>query len=55
MSIFHCNGCDKYVDPDKEGYHEMDCGVYFCDTCESNTHMDEYLESMEQLKSLLKE
>ncbi len=42
MSIFHCNGCDKTLDSDNEGYHQIDEGVFYCDECEAKEHSVEY-------------
>lgn len=53
MSIFHCNGCDKTLDSDNEGYHQIDEGVFYCDECEAKEHSIEYQESMKHLRMLL--
>lgn len=50
MSVFHCDGCDKYLDSDESGYHEINVGQYYCDDCESCFHECDFRESMNQLR-----
>lgn len=54
MSTFHCNGCNQWLDSDKEGYHEMDENVFICDMCECRHQEDEFRESMDQFRKMAK-
>ena len=54
MSMFHCNGCDKYLDSDIEGYHEIDEGVFYCDMCECKEHEDDFRDMIDQFRKMVK-
>jgi hypothetical protein len=54
MSIFFCAGCNQYLDSDIEGYHEIDDGIFKCDTCECLEHEEEFRECMNQFRKMAK-
>lgn len=54
MSVFFCNGCDRYLDSDIEGYHDDPDQGNICDECECKYHEEEFRKSMDQFRKMAK-
>lgn len=53
MSVFHCNGCNQYIDSDYDGHHVID-NYEFCDNCEFNYQREEVREYADQFIKMIK-